>query len=516
MTHLLRLSSLLCTVFVFGLSACDSGGSGESGPESVTVRGTVLEPYGIPAESSEVAVYPASDSSTTLASGFTEQNGDYDLIFETGSNSPDRMRLEVTSEKTATYVKEFQLSAVVQEDVELPPISLNDIEELQAIDNPDGLPLNGHYQLSNDIDASATSNWNGGRGFNPIGDLTGKGESSEDLTGFTGTFDGNTHAIDDLKIDRDSNGVGLFAVVGGVDINTSFILVENLTLRNVNVQGNVKVGGFAGYSRRGVFRNVSSTGTVQGKGAVGGLLGKNDQGVIRNSSSSADASGNVTTGGLVGSNRGAVSNTHASGSVTVTEARGGGLVGNNSNSNATIDSSYASGSVTGTGSDAHRIGGLVGDQTEGSVYSSYSTGNVSGSLWVGGLVGQGNIVETSYSTGDVSGEENVGGLMGGLGGWSGNDSGLTGRVYATGEVTGDQDVGGLIGFKSTDPDISGAYWDQISTMQDSATGTGSDGGTHGLTTEEMTGSAAEGNMSSLDFEDTWRTVSGDYPALRWE
>jgi hypothetical protein len=43
----------------------------------------------------------------------------------------------------------------------------------------------------------------------------------------------------------------------------------------------------------------------------------------------------------------------------------------------------------------------------------------------------------------------------------------------------------------------------------------SEGGT-GLTTEEMTGSAASGNMTGFNFMDTWETVPDDYPILSWE
>ena len=44
-------------------------------------------------------------------------------------------------------------------------IEINDIDELQLIGNDPGYPLDGDYVLGNDIDASATTSWNGDAGF---------------------------------------------------------------------------------------------------------------------------------------------------------------------------------------------------------------------------------------------------------------------------------------------------------------------------------------------------------------
>ena len=120
------------------------------------------------------------------------------------------------------------------------------------------------------------------------------------------------------------------------------------------------------------------------------------------------------------------------------------------------------------------VGGLVGYNDEGTVSNSYSTGNVTGEDYVGGLVGDnynGNI-SNSYSTGNVSGYEYVGGLLG--------------LNYGT---------------------VSNSYWDTEATGQSS-----SDGG-NGLTTSEMQGSSAKGNMN-FDVTSTWSTVTGDYPELQ--
>jgi hypothetical protein len=85
------------------------------------------------------------------------------------------------------------------------------------------------------------------------------------------------------------------------------------------------------------------------------------------------------------------------------------------------------------------VGGLVGDNDGGTVINSYSTCNLTGTKWVGGLVGVNfGTVSDSYSTGSVTGNESVGGMMG-------KNIGTVSNSYSTGSVSGDVNVGGLVG-----------------------------------------------------------------------
>ena len=70
--------------------------------------------------------------------------------------------------------------------------------------------LAGHFALGSNIDASATSTWNSGTGFTPIGSSS---------TAFTGNFDGLGHTITNLVINLPTtnpagSNVGLFGNVG--------------------------------------------------------------------------------------------------------------------------------------------------------------------------------------------------------------------------------------------------------------------------------------------------------------
>ena len=140
-------------------------------------------------------------------------------------------------------------------------------------------------------------------------------------------------------------------------------------------------------------------------------------------------------GGLVGWNQwGSVSNCYSSGDVTGDDYIGG-LVGNNSGS---VSNCYSSGSVTGD----DYIGGLVGENYFGDISNSYSSGDVTGDDNVGGLVGVNDYgsVSNCYSSGNVTGDDSVGGLVGV------NDYGSVSNCYSSGDVTGSGSyVGGLVG-----------------------------------------------------------------------
>jgi len=373
------------------------------------------------------------------------------------------------------------------------PYEISTASDLQAMQED----LSANYIVVNDINASCTVNWNNGQGFDPIGDYDGR---------FTGSLDGKTYDISGLNIKRQSGWyVGLFGAIGAGGE------VKNVGVINVNITGNHRVGGLVGDNYNGNISNSYSTGNVTGEQEVGGLVGKNDNGNISNSYSTGNVTGDNKVGGLVGDNiGGTVSNSYSTGNVNGESYDVGGLVGDNANGN--ILNSYSTGNVTG---ESNNVGGLVGFKYNGNISNSYSTGNVSGNKKVGGLVGRNykGTVSNSYSTVNVTGNNNrVGGLVG-L-----NYKGNILNSYSTGNVAGGElYVGGLIGENdggivgATYPgNISNSYWDTEATGQSSSEGLTD---SNGLTTSEMQGSSAEGNMN-FDFTDTWSTVEGDYPELQ--
>ncbi|MES1981690.1 MAG: YDG domain-containing protein [Pseudomonadota bacterium] len=384
--------------------------------------------------------------------------------------------------------------------------------------------LSGYYALGSNIDASATSTWNSGAGFTPVGTRT---------TPYTGKFDGLGHTISNLTINQPATDfVGLFGYT-----NTA-AAIQNVGQVGGSISGGWYVGGLVG-SSYGKVSNSYATGSVSGSTYAGGLMGIN-WGTVSNSHAAANVTGGAFSyniAGLLGGNYNTVSNSYATGSVSVGSysQHPAGLVGANYN---TISNSYATGNVTADiGSTS--VGGLVGyNGGGGTLTNSYATGNVTGlgnttygCTWLAGLIGYNDeraTVSNSYANGSVTGVNGNG--MGGLTGYNGgtvSDSYATGNVtgtsmvgglvgrnpvfgtinnsYSTGSVSATGWVGGLVGYGSSYR-VTSSYWDTTTSGQStSAAGTG-------LTTAQM---QTQSNFSGWDFANTWVMYDTyTYPLLR--
>ena len=287
------------------------------------------------------------------------------------------------------------------------PYTITNISELQEMQDD----LDAWYVLGNDIDASDTHNWNGGAGFEPVDT-------------FTGRFDGRRHVITELHINRPSEYfVGLFGCIEGAEI-------KNVGLVDAEVTG---------------------------LGSAGTLVGGSWSSTI----SCAWASGNVTGTDSI-------------------QTSIGGLIGFNKNTGGLVSKCYSFVNVdaVSSGTPANRAGGLAGENSRGSIIiDCYATGNVSGKRKIGGLVG-----------------DNTWGSMGGY----------IKRCYSTGKVTGTG--GGLIGYNYQGGVTYDSYWD----VQTSGKTT-SRGGT-GKTTAEMMQEATFVNWDFVEVWDIVENET--YPFLR--
>jgi filamentous hemagglutinin family protein len=215
----------------------------------------------------------------------------------------------------------------------LDPYQLFDVYGLQGIALNDQRVGTGsfdyslYYELANDIDASATSSWNGGAGFDPVY--------------FSGSLDGNGHTIDGLYINRPSeSNVALISFwqdnyfTSGRDLE-----IKDLTVTNATVIGGTQTAILVGDTGGGNYHgknmsNVTVSGTVEAGSWGGGVV--------------ARYFGNI--------NQSTMTNVHAD--VTLTTNSGGSA-----------------------------SGGLVSIMSEGlTISNSSSTGTINGG-WVGGLVG---------------------------------------------------------------------------------------------------------------------------------
>lgn len=313
-------------------------------------------------------------------------------------------------------------------------VQLDHVRNYLGEDNSDK-----HFILVEDIDLNV-SPYNTGSGWVPIGDW----DYSSNV--FFGTFDGNGKAISGLFINRGSieysdSSVGLFGY-------TSSAVIKNVVLLEVDVTGWSYVGGLVGMADYSVITGSSVTGTVScSYEVVGGIVGENYEGTVVDSYSQADVTiadeNGLIAGGLVGENyRGSIENCYSTGSVSAPDSMVGGLVG--WNHWGPITGSYATGAVSG----GYNVGGLVGDNNFGTITGSYATGDVSGSQkYIGGLVGShsgatnlNNFIKNSYARGSVSGSDYVGGLIGE------SSYGIIENCYATGLInTAGVYKGGLAG-----------------------------------------------------------------------
>lgn len=237
---------------------------------------------------------------------------------------------------------------------EADPYQISNVTQLQNI-NKD---LSAHYEMVNDIDASATIEWNDGNGFEPIGGFR---------NGFYGTLDGQGHNITDLYINRPSGSfIGLFGRLAGNASTGDIGSVSDIGLEDADITGDYYVGGLVGENEDGKIKNCYVTGNVNGgiDEATGGLVGYN-AGMIRNSFTTCTVNGSLFIGGLVGYNNrdGNVTNSYATGAVSGGTCVGGLLGGNG----GLIRKSYAVGKVSGD-SD---LGGLVGEAYNDTVKDSF-------------------------------------------------------------------------------------------------------------------------------------------------
>ncbi|MBN6110363.1 GLUG motif-containing protein [Xanthomonas bonasiae] len=330
--------------------------------------------------------------------------------------------------------------------------------------------LAASYTVSTDIDASQTSGSNASgmwssAGFDPIGEAT---------HAFTGSLNGYGHTVSGLSIARGAeNSVGLFGVTGSGSAIRNLALTGSSisglayvggvvgqnagTLSGVSAAGSVAgtgnfVGGLVGYNDGGAISGAQTAGSVVASGGaysgnyVGGLIGSNNAGSVSASSSTSTVSGGSTVGGLVGNDyQGTYDDVRASGNVTSTSSSTGNNVGGliGSATQSSIQNAHASGDVTATTASA---GGLVGLAASSSIHNAYASGHVSGTKSVGGLVGRSSstTIDNVYATGAVTGTTyDTGGLVGSLSG------GSIESAYASGNVSGGSYVGGLVGYNDS-------------------------------------------------------------------
>jgi mucin-19 len=321
------------------------------------------------------------------------------------------------------------------------PYKITDCTELQNM-NQD---LNGNYTLENDIDCAGTINWNNGAGFEPI-------------VAFTGTLLGNNHTINDLFINRPTESqVGLFKSIQNAKIT-------KITLENANITGSTDVGTIAGRSTTSTLENTYVIGNV-------------------NSTSTTQL---TRTGGLIGY-------------VTV--------------GNTQISYSSFNGTITSNGG---AVGGIVGVLDGGTITGAHTNGTITGAHnYAGGITSYVNwtsSIQDSYSTANVTGRKYVGGLVGTI-----DKEGPNAIIncFATGAVTGTQYVGGLIGEHYRNQEtITNNYYNNTADNPSTCIGIGNGECTTITNNETYFYNSSNPPLANWDFTNIWTKNTNSYPTLK--
>ena len=334
------------------------------------------------------------------------------------------------------------------------------------------------YELTRNLDfdsdssyasGAANQDWRTGTGWEPIG-----GEPHH--TRFAATFDGNSHTIFNLYIDRSDDRRFPYTGLFGYTNNRSAI--RRIRLASVDVSGRFAVGALVGRNS-GMISASSGTGIIEGEyDGAGGLVGHNEGSIIT-SHASAQVSSRAAVGGLVGTNDG------------------------------TISASYARGDVSGR---LVKVGGLVGEVASGSITACYATGTVS----AGGTMRE--KVHYYIEGGKaivVTPEE---------GGKFENATRLIYYGVPPSDVATSYRAGGLAG--TNDGTINASYWDTETSGITLGVGSGIATGVVGNTTAELqTPTGYTGIYSSWNIDvdgdgnadDIWDFgTSSEYPGLKLE
>jgi hypothetical protein len=259
------------------------------------------------------------------------------------------------------------------------------------------------------------------------------------------------------------------------------------------VSGGAYAGGLIGEAAGWSITDSWATGNVSGGGnGAGGLVGLDWKAVVKHSWASGQVSGTGIGGGLVGDDESAaIERSHASGAVSCAGDCGGlvGLQGDDVES-AKISQSYATGTVTVAPAYGASAGGLVGFEQNGETSNTYALGAVTAACCAGGLVGA-NESESGYPHPSLL------------------------SSYATGTVVGTKWIGGLTGSDGTFGGLKRTYWDMTTSgITDPSRGAGNvanDPGIKGLSDKKLKSGLPRGFDPKIWKEDS--SINGGLPYL---
>ena len=260
------------------------------------------------------------------------------------------------------------------------PYLISTADELNSIGHNPRL-MRAHFKLIDDIDLSGIDFYIIGSELYPFGGV---------LNGYGKKISNFTYA------DTEQDLVGLFRYINRA-------IIKNLGLINPNVNAGmgIAVGSLAGHLEQGlVYHCYVEGGSVSGNELVGGLAGSNQYATLTNcfTGKMSISGAEDYVGGLIGGNLGLITQCYSSDCTVLGRAAIGGLTGANG---GRIYDCYAADSVI---QARYQVGGLLGLQgfiSYGTIHNCYSTCNVLGLQYAGGLMGENEFGTITSSFWDI-------------------------------------------------------------------------------------------------------------------
>lgn len=206
------------------------------------------------------------------------------------------------------------------------------------------------------------------------------GNSSEKFMGY---FNGNDKTISNLTVETDSDYAGLFGYIKGNGMTADATpTVKNLKLTNVSVSGNYYVGGLSGQAYTCNVTNVHVEGEVSGVRYIGGVVG-HVYTYFENCSFTGNASCSFDAlGGIAGAGDCRAYNCSVIGDITGSNWVGG-IVGNGQEGTSAVGC-YVKGTVS-TSSNFYRgVGGIAGVAGHGYASSEFKNNYFDGEVYLCG------------------------------------------------------------------------------------------------------------------------------------
>ena len=253
------------------------------------------------------------------------------------------------------------------------PWTITSWQQLAHIDYSNATRTGGHsYRLTVDLDRNSI-------GHVPLASASAHNGAGWDPIGnesielwFDGNLDGQGHVIRDLTINRNDT------TVVGLFAGLNGARVHDLGLDEAAITGgaNAYAGGLAGNIAGSTLDRVWVDADIRSGSLAGGLAGLIQAGsTVQRSFASGSVSGNGA-GGLAGASTATTYNNVYSTADVVGNSYAGGLIGSAYNTSLTVDRAYSTGDVGGEGA----TGGLIGDAyNPGPITRSYyATTNAAG------------------------------------------------------------------------------------------------------------------------------------------